>query len=467
MRKRKGQAGENEGIHKRRRKGGGSSRYAGFKRDGRRGRPSLSQWLVLAFGAGVLVASWSWADKHASERSAASYIEERTTAVADGSKAVKGESDRGGGQVDASGKTGTGTGQKAGDKAGGTNDKADDQADDQTKDKANDKANDKTSGASSASGRKAGALSAADAARGLQAEPKDSSLVVRIYLTGDKRIERAGLETYVKGVVAAEMPTDFAPAALEAQAIAARTYLIRRLWNEDRSGVPVRGADVTDTVTHQVYRSKTEMNELKESDPKAWAAVDEAVRRTRGIVMVYGDAPIESLYFASSNGYTENAKDVFNADLPYLVSVNSPWDREDSPRAEETVEMKLSEFYRKLGVKSLAALTGLGKRPAAVINGRTDGKRVSTVTVGGKTLSGTEIRKLLGLRSAAFDWTFEKGKVKITTYGSGHGVGMSQWGAEGMAKTGATAADIVLHYYTGIQLKTLSALAVGRRGEES
>lgn len=463
MRKRKGQAGENEGLHKRRRIGGGGGRYGGFKRRGRRGRPSLGQWVVLAFGAGALVACWSWADKHASERSPASYIEERTAAVADGSKAVKGESDRGGGQADASGKTGMGADKKAGNKAGGTSDKADDKADDQQ----NDQPNDKASGASKASGRKAGALSAADAAEGLQAEQKDSSLVVRVYLTGDKRIERAGLETYVKGVVAAEMPTDFAPAALEAQAIAARTYLIRRLWNEERSGVPVRGADVTDTVTHQVYRSKTEMNELKESDPKAWAAVDEAVRRTRGIVMVYGDAPIESLYFSSSNGYTENAKDVFNADLPYLVSVNSPWDREDSPRAEETVEMKLSEFYRKLGVKSLAALTGLGKRPAAVINGRTDGKRVSTATVGGKTLPGTEIRRLLGLRSAAFDWTFEKGKVKITTYGSGHGVGMSQWGAEGMAKTGATAADIVLHYYTGIQLKTLSALAVGRRGDES
>lgn len=124
--------------------------------------------------------------------------------------------------------------------------------------------------------------------------------------------------------------------------------------------------------------------------------------------------------------------------------------------------MKLSEFYRKLGVKSLAALTGLGKRPAAVIDGWTEGKRVSTATVGGKTLPGTEIRKLLGLRSAAFDWRVDKGKVTITTYGSGHGVGMSQWGAEGMAKTGATAADIVHHYYTGIQLKTLTALQSAR-----
>lgn len=395
----------------------------------------MGLWLILAFGTGTLIASWSWAQRHASERNPAPVIEESAAVVADGANTAKEKPGRGAEPAESSVKDG----------------------------KASDgKADAEPSGTPATSGKADGALSASDAARGLQAEQKDSNLVVRVYLSDDKRIERAGLETYVKGVVAAEMPTDFAPAALEAQAIAARTYLIRRLWNEDRSGVPVRGADVTDTVTHQVYRSKAEMDKLKETDPKAWTAVDEAVRRTRGIVMVYGGVPIESLYFASSNGFTENAKDVFHADLPYLVSVSSPWDREDSPRAEETVEMKLSEFYRKLGVKSIAALTGLGKRPAAVINGWTEGKRVSTATVGGKTLSGTEVRRLLGLRSAAFDWKIEKGKATITTYGSGHGVGMSQWGAEGMAKTGATAADIVLHYYTGIQLKTLTALQSAR-----
>ncbi|CAI6081959.1 stage II sporulation protein D [Cohnella sp. JJ-181] len=422
----------------------------GMRREGRRdsanvkggknaGMRSIGILLVIAFGAGTLLASWSWASRHANGDPAARAIEER--AETNGLKPPK-----------AAEKPEGGSGQKA----GGTG------VDHTNPAKTNQEGGENSAKTQGGDVKAKRPLSAADAARGLRADQKDSSLVVRVYLSGDKRIERAGLETYIKGVVAAEMPTDFEPAALEAQAIAARTYLIRRLWNEDRTGVPVRGADVTDTVTHQVYRSREEMDKLRRENPKAWAAVDEAVRRTRGIVMVYGGAPIESLYFASSNGYTENAKDVFHADLPYLVSVTSPWDRRDSPRAQETIEMKLGEFYRKLGIKSLAALTGIGKKPSAVINGWTEGKRVRSATVGGKTFQGIEVRRLLGLRSAAFDWKIDKGKIAITTYGSGHGVGMSQWGAEGMAKAGATAADIVQHYYTGIQLKSISELQSAR-----
>ncbi|MFC3799783.1 stage II sporulation protein D [Cohnella sp. GCM10012308] len=430
MQKQDGQADRNKGLYTvrlNRRRGRLKGR---FLRTGGGGLRPVGLLLVLAFGTGALLASWSWAERHARETKQAQVIEEGAgMGVVTDTVREKNEEPA---SVVISKDASKENSAESREKDGGESSKT------QVQD--------------------GGALSAAEAARGLQADREDSALVVRVYLSDDKRVERAGLETYVKGVVAAEMPTDFEPAAMEAQAIAARTYLIRRLWNEDRSGVPVRGADVTDTVTHQVYRSRAEMDELKKGNPAAWVAVDEAVRRTRGIVMVYGGAPIESLYFSSSNGYTENAKDVFAADLPYLVSVSSPWDRKDSPRAEETVEMKLSEFYRKLGVKSLATLTGLGKRPAAVINSWTDGKRVSTATVGGKTLSGIEVRRLLGLRSAAFDWKIDKGKISITTYGSGHGVGMSQWGAEGMAKTGATAADIVLHYYTGIQLKTVTSL---------
>ncbi|MBB6670598.1 stage II sporulation protein D [Cohnella nanjingensis] len=287
---------------------------------------------------------------------------------------------------------------------------------------------------------------------------EESPILVRVYLTKEKRVERVPLEAYVRGVVAAEMPASFEPAALEAQAIAARTYLLRRLWLNDRTGVPVRGADVTDTVTHQVYRSADQMDQLKRNDADGWAKVEQAVRQTRGLVLVYGGAPIEALYFSASNGYTENSKEVFPMQLPYLQVVDSPWDKEDSPRAKETVEMSLSAFYRKLGVQTLATLTGVGKRPAIRIDAWTEGHRVRTATVGGKQLTGDQIRKRLGLRSAAFDWAVSKNQIVITTYGSGHGVGMSQWGAEGMAKAGATAEQIVSHYYTGAQIKEVSKL---------
>ncbi|MCC3374127.1 stage II sporulation protein D [Cohnella sp. REN36] len=287
---------------------------------------------------------------------------------------------------------------------------------------------------------------------------QDSPILVRVYLTKEERVERVPLEAYVRGVVAAEMPASFEPAALEAQAIAARTYLLRRLWLNDSEGVPVRWADVTDTVAHQVYRTSAEMEKLKQQDSKSWEKVDKAVQETRGLILAYGGAPIEALYFSSSNGYTENSKEVFPMQLPYLQSVDSPWDKEDSPRAKETVEFSLGAFYRKLGVQTFATLTGVGKRPVIQITDWTEGHRVRTATVGGKRFTGDQIRKRLELRSAAFDWTVSKDKVVITTYGSGHGVGMSQWGAEGMAKAGATAEQIVAHYYTGAELKEVSKL---------
>ncbi|MEK0313630.1 stage II sporulation protein D [Cohnella sp. 56] len=426
--------------------GGPRVRLGRIGRGGFRRRRLSATLLAVAFGCGVLLASWRWADRHAERPDPAAAMLGAAIAGGSGLPAAMDSA----GRADRQAKDARDGEAAAPDRPGMS------AADERTAaaDKLADGEADSRSGGT--------VLSAEGAARGLQADRADSPLTVRVYLAQDRRIERVRLEDYVKGVVAAEMPTDFKPAALEAQAIAARTYLIRRLWYEDRTGMPVRGADVTDTVTHQVYRSREQMDELKDNQPKAWAAVDEAVRRTRGIVMVYGGVPIESLYFASSNGYTENARDVFDADLPYLVSVASPWDKEASPRAKETVEMKLSEFYRKLGVRTLAALTGVGKQPAAVIASWTDGRRVRSATVGGKQLAGSEIRSLLGLRSAAFDWKIEKGKVVITTYGSGHGVGMSQWGAEGMAKTGATAADILLHYYSGIQLKPLTAMQADR-----
>lgn len=413
---------------------GGSFRSNGGGGGGRRLGATL---LAAAFGCGVLLTSWVWAASRHGDREPVSYdVMQQASILTEGDMSAAAE--RAGNAGAAAGAARDNTQQAAPDgKAAGDG--------------------------ATASGSDKPALSAAGAARGLQADKADSPLTVRVYLSQAERVERVGLEEYVKGVIAAEMPTDFKPAALEAQAIAARTYLVRRLWYDDRTGVPMRGADVTDTVTHQVYRSQEQMAKLKQEQPAAWAAVDEAVRRTRGIVMLYGGVPIEALYFASSNGYTENAKDVFGANLPYLVSVESPWDKELSPRAKETTELKLSEFYRKLGVRSLAAMTGIGKQPAAVIASWTDGRRVRTATVGGKELEGSEIRQLLGLRSAAFDWKIEKGNVIITTYGSGHGVGMSQWGAEGMAREGATAADILLHYYTGIRLAPLSALHADRR----
>ncbi|GIO12212.1 hypothetical protein J19TS2_17670 [Cohnella xylanilytica] len=282
---------------------------------------------------------------------------------------------------------------------------------------------------------------------------------VRVYLSDKKRVETVPIETYVRGVVAAEMPLDFEPAALEAQALAARTYIVRRLLAGDRTGVPVPGADVTDTQTHQVYRSLEEMARLKLADEGAWKKADDAAKRTAGRVLTYNGSPIEALFFASSNGYTENSEDVFPYGLPYLRSVESPWDREEASNWKETLEFTAQQFYKALGVKPGGILARAGGRIAARVEERTPGRRVKTLKVGSKELTGIEAREKLGLRSAAFDLKLEGRSVVVTTYGNGHGVGLSQWGAEGMAKRGSTAEQIVKHYYTGIRIEEASKLA--------
>ncbi|WP_276353521.1 stage II sporulation protein D [Cohnella caldifontis] len=287
----------------------------------------------------------------------------------------------------------------------------------------------------------------------------DLHLTVGVYLTKERRIERVPLETYVRGVVAGEMPAEFEPAALEAQALAARTYIVRRLLLRDDSNVPVQGADVTDTQTHQVYISQQAMDDLRKKDEQAWRKADEAASRTAGWIIAYHGEPIQALYFSTSNGYTENSEDVFPDRIPYLRSVVSPWDRTGAPRSEGTVEMTIGQFYAKLGIRTVPVLTRLGGHPKIKVTEWTQGKRVKTVTVGSKTFTGPEIRSKLGLRSSSFTWTVQDGEIRITTHGSGHGVGMSQWGAQGMAQAGRSAEEIVEYYYTGTELMEVSKLA--------
>jgi stage II sporulation protein D len=276
---------------------------------------------------------------------------------------------------------------------------------------------------------------------------------VRVYLSERGAIETVPLETYVRGVVAAEMPLSFEPAALEAQALAARTYIVRKMQSKDSAGVPAGGADTIDTQDNQVYRSEAEMEQLKRSDPALWSKANEAALRTKGQILVYDGMPIEALYFASSNGFTENSEEVFPERVPYLRSVASPWDREEAADWKTTREIPIRDFYEALGAKGTAKLARSDAKPSIRIAARTPGRRVKTLTVGGQEWTGEEVREKLGLKSAAFDLDLDKQNVVITSYGSGHGVGMSQWGAEGMAEQGYTASQIVSYYYRGVRIE--------------
>jgi stage II sporulation protein D len=281
---------------------------------------------------------------------------------------------------------------------------------------------------------------------------------VAVYLTEEKRIEKVPLEKYVRGVLAAEMPIEFELEAMKAQAIAARTYIVRRLLNHDQSGVPVKGAIVTDTVKHQVYLSEEKLSKKwsGEEAVENLRKLNRAVQETRDLVITYDGEPIEALFFSTSNGFTENSEDYWGGFVPYLRSVDSPWDKSLSPRYEETTVMDTEVFFRRLGLDpDIPVSSG---RPR--ILEETEGHRVKSVRIGGKLFTGREVREKLGLNSTQFSWEFKKDKVYITTIGYGHGVGMSQWGANGMAMEGKTAEEILRHYYSGVQLEKASKIAI-------
>lgn len=279
-----------------------------------------------------------------------------------------------------------------------------------------------------------------------------SSLYIPVYLTKEKKVESLPLETYVRGVLAAEMPIEFELEALKAQAMAARTYIIRKQVEQEMGNLPPGEALVTDTINHQVYVSDLELKarwgSLYEGNSDK---LDQAIRETEGVILTYDGKPIEANFFSTSNGYTENSEDYWNSYIPYLRSVPSPWDRMLSPRFKETVEMSAAALRSKLGISStLSVSTGSGSGLQVVE--LSQGHRIKKLRIAGKAFSGREVREKLGLNSSQFQWSWQGDRLQITTFGYGHGVGMSQWGAQGMALEGRKAEEIVKYFYTGIEL---------------
>ena len=275
---------------------------------------------------------------------------------------------------------------------------------------------------------------------------------VPVYLAKLRSVDRVPLEAYVRGVVAAELPIAFELEAMKAQALAARTYVVRRMSQRDFSGVPVKDAIVTDTVAHQVFWT---IDEMKRQWGDQFAAnfdkVTKAIQQTEGLILTYEGQPIQATFFSTSNGYTENAADYWGVAQPYLRSVPSPWDRALSPNYRETVTFTLQQFAQKLGLSQTisASTMSTGMR----ILSTTEGHRIAKIRIGGTTFTAREVREKLGLNSTQFEWRWRGNTIELTTTGYGHGVGLSQWGANGMAKEGKTAEQIVRYYYSGISIE--------------
>lgn len=291
----------------------------------------------------------------------------------------------------------------------------------------------------------------------------NSPLIVKVYLTRDKRVLALPLEDYVKGVVASEVPASFHEEALKAQALAARTYVYSRLKNNSLLdtaiwGSKAEGAHVSDTVSHQVYSTDQVLESRWKGDYQDnLNRIKAAVQATEGKILTYNKKPIYAAFFSTSNGRTENSEDYYQKKYPYLRSVSSEWDRR-SPEYQNSLSIPITDMIKKLKNnthREVALEASTSSLPMIQVLKRTEGNRVHKVRVGDQVFTGRQIREAAGLPSSDFICKVDKDKILFTTFGYGHGVGMSQWGANLMARAGKSATEIVQHYYSKVEITSL------------
>lgn len=272
----------------------------------------------------------------------------------------------------------------------------------------------------------------------------DSNIFVRVKRIEKGTIEKVPLEDYVTGVVAGEMPVTFHIEALKAQSVAARTYVLKRM-----SYAKEQDYDVVDTILNQVYLDNEYLiNAWKDEYVSKINKIRKAVSDTRGEYMTYNGEIIDALYFSTSNGFTENSEEVFSINLPYLRSVESTWDKDTSPVFNETTELSANDFYQKLGLPYKDDLK-------VEILSRTSTGRVISLKINDEYFDASKVKEKLQMRSTDFAFSKEGNVIAIKTKGYGHGVGMSQYGADGMAEEGYKCDDILNYYYQNILIKTL------------
>lgn len=271
-----------------------------------------------------------------------------------------------------------------------------------------------------------------------------NNINVRVKRLATNEIQIVPLEEYIVGVLAGEMPVYFELEALKAQAVASRSYVLKRLeYNKDSE------YDVVDSVLNQVYLDD---NYLKEAWGKDYVVninkLRTAVNETIDEYLEYDGEIIDALFFSTSNGYTEDASIVFNLELPYLKSVESKWDAQTSSVFNSKKTISLQEFYEKLGLEYKSELS-------FNVLERSDTNRIIKLEINGNMLNATDVYNKLGLRSTDFNLTQVGTNVVIDTKGYGHGVGMSQYGALGMAKEGYNYMQILEYYYSGAEIKKI------------
>ena len=281
------------------------------------------------------------------------------------------------------------------------------------------------------------------------------SVMLNVYLHDKNKIVSMTLEEYVQGVVGAEMPAEFSEAALQAQAVAARTYAVKHMHKFGGSGVSDHpDADVS--TDHTVNQAWVSDDVLKERWGKKYDEYKQkiklAVLKTQGMILTYNDEPIHALFHSTSGDRTASAKEVWGNDYPYLQSVECKWDTA-SPRYKDNKTISVANLAESFGQDAVTVSAGNGD--LIKILSLTDSGRVAQMKIGNKNFTGSEVRNTLGLRSENFTIESKGDEIIFHTIGYGHGVGLCQYGANGMAKEGWAYQDILKYYYKGVELKNI------------
>ncbi len=280
----------------------------------------------------------------------------------------------------------------------------------------------------------------------------DKYNTIKLLHTDTNEVQEIDLDEYLYGVVSAEMPASFEEEALKAQAVVARTYTIYKIVNNDGKH---DDADICDDSSCcQAWISKEDRFDSWDDDEaeENWNKIVSAVNSTQGKIITYEGEPINAFFHSNSGGDTESPIDVWGGSgYPYLQSVSTSGEDAYSQYSSEATFTK-DEFIEKIKEVHSNFEIDFEEENCIEIEEYTDGNRVKTIKIGNLELSGVEVRTIFGLRSANFEVTINDDEIKFEVIGYGHGVGMSQTGADSLAKEGYSYEDIIHHYYTDVEI---------------
>lgn len=287
----------------------------------------------------------------------------------------------------------------------------------------------------------------------LIAPSKEPIEKITTYISATDEVVEFDFCEYLKGVVAAEMPASFHEEALKAQAVAARSYILTRMQGYKANGTPPehKGAMSCDNPEHckaWVSTDKLRSQWGKDFD-LYWQKVSLCTEKTKGIVMTYDGKLVNAVFHSTSSGFTENAKDVWGGDVPYLVSVKSEGDTL-SPKYDGELYISVKEYKEKILSKYPDAKWDSGELIEQI--NRSDAGGIITLVSGGVTIKASDFRTLFSLRSTNIEFFYDEINITMRTKGNGHGVGMSQYGANYLATTGMSFEDILKMYYSGVEV---------------